>query len=231
MKLHIVLSILFTLISNSNVWAQQNSLKSSIKELDIRNAHYVGKTSQVIRGQAPQTNIHQLADLEVTDVLIFKNETKNEVQVELEQLKELNIKGHHIPFLWKDIKNHKLASRQMVQAIRLIESVIADENGKIFFHCTVGEDRTGILAGVWRLLNEKSLKAESTFQREMCQRGFAEGNPGKPEHVVSQVQENLSPLYMFFAEQIDNGLTMNNLDESLCNDYNPSEYQNIFQCR
>ncbi|MBI2519397.1 MAG: tyrosine-protein phosphatase [Bdellovibrio sp.] len=231
MKSHLLVSTLFILISNSNTWAQASSFKSSIKELDIRNTHYVGKTLQIIRGQAPQANVHQLVDLNVTDVLIFKNETKNEVQAELKELKQLGIKGHHIPFLWKDIRNHKLACRQMVQAIHLIEKVTGEENGKIFFHCTVGEDRTGILAGVWRLLSEKRPQAENTFQREMCQRGFAEGNPDKPEHVVTQVQENLSPLYMFFAEQIENGLTINDLDESLCNDYNPSEYQNIFQCR
>ncbi|HAZ14031.1 MAG: hypothetical protein A2X86_17165 [Bdellovibrionales bacterium GWA2_49_15] len=231
MKRHLLFSTLFLLILSSSAWAQASSFKSSIKELDIRNAHYVGQTSQVIRGQAPQGNIQQLADLEVTDVLIFKNETKNEVQTELKQLKELGITGHHIPFLWKDIKNHKLACRQIVQAVRLIDNVITDENGKIFFHCTVGEDRTGILAGVWRLLSEKRAKAEGTFQREMCQRGFAEGNPNKPEHVVSAVQENLSPLYMFFAEQVENGMTLSDLDETICNDYLPVNYQNFYQCR
>jgi len=86
-----------------------------------------------------------------------------------------------------------------------------------FFHCTVGEDRTGYLAGLYRLLTEQSTPAD-IFQQEMCERGYSAGNPQKPQiAVVNEVDNDLTPLYAKMAFKIANGeLSATSLDENVC---------------
>jgi multiple sugar transport system permease protein len=63
-----------------------------------------------------------------------------------------------------------------------------------FFHCTVGEDRTGYLAGLYRLLTETTT-AKAMFEQEMCERGYSSGNPQKPYVGLQNYRELKSDPY------------------------------------
>jgi hypothetical protein len=89
---------------------------------------------------------------------------------------------------------------------------------KIFFHCSVGEDRTGYLAGLYRLLRVASATPRAMFNEEMCERGYASGNPFKPYRaVVEKLDSQLTPLFLKMAFLIETGkLTKTNISTDVC---------------
>ena len=51
----------------------------------------------------------------------------------------------------------------------------------------------------------------------MCENGYANGNPNKPDYVVGEIRESLSPLYIYMSQQIMNGnLSLGNLNTDIC---------------
>jgi hypothetical protein len=90
-------------------------------------------------------------------------------------------------------------------------------------HCTVGEDRTGYLSGLYRLLGDGASGVDTIFHDEMCQRGYSSGNPQKPfAGVATEIDNDLTPLFLKMAFKISRGeLTPTSLDESVC-DVDPS---------
>lgn len=184
--------ILLTLLS---------SAYAEVPGLTIPNSFQVDREGQVFRGKEPRKLVSELPGLGITDVLIFKNEIKDEIQKELLGLKEVGISSHHIPFLWKDFPSMQSACEQVVDALSIIRKV-KQQNGKIFFHCTAGEDRTGMLAGLYRMIEEKQ-SADYVFQNEMCARGYSNGNKRKPWMVTGAIQKELTPLFLALVEKIN----------------------------
>jgi hypothetical protein len=182
-------------------WAGQSLFVSSVEGITIGNTHVV--TEGILRGAQPGRKVSELADYGIEEVIIFKSQSKNEVDKELVELKNLKIKSHHIPFRWKDLESTQVACEQTVKALQLIRKA-HQANRKIFFHCTVGEDRTGLLAGLWRM-EQENLTTEEAWQSEMCQRGYADGNPKKPWIVTKSIHEELTPLFLALAEKIEDG--------------------------
>jgi protein-tyrosine phosphatase len=190
----------------------------------ISNAHVVTETSQsvVIRGRAPKNvkEFQELLNLGVTEFLIFKNDTKGEVAKEQAQLEKMGVSPDsitHLPFLWKDIHDFKSACTMTIQALQTLEQ--ATQNGRsIYFHCTVGEDRTGYLAGLWGMWTNAYQSSEEALKEEMCARGYEAGNPGKPyQNVVSKIRETLTPTYLKMATIVNEAKKRGqNLDVSLC---------------
>jgi hypothetical protein len=89
-------------------------------------------------------------------------------------------------------------------------------NGKVFLHCTAGEDRTGTAMGLYRMLSEK-LSMKQVFTQEMCPRGFSDGNPNKPSSVTKAIEAELTPLFVTLAGKIERGeLKLNSLSQSSC---------------
>ena len=195
---------------------------STVKGLDIQNAHTVGTGSNVLRGMAPRSDedFAQLVSSGVGAVLIFKNATgKQDIGNEITALEGVGITGtrvESIPFKWKEIGAFAEPCQQTVAALKFIASNTAAKK-KTFFHCTVGEDRTGLLSAMHRLLHEPSLTAERAWDEEMCERGYGSGNPLKPGFVTGALDRGLTPLYRKLSWLAAQGkLTADALDPKIC---------------
>jgi protein-tyrosine phosphatase len=180
-----------------------SSLSFANDGLTIPNSFKVDAAGHVYRGKEPKAQVEELKSIGITDVIIFKNDVKGEVAQEINDLKKLGITPHHIPFQWKDFPSMQAACEQVIDALTIIESVKA-KNDKVYFHCTAGEDRTGTLAGLYRMLDEH-LTMDQTFRQEMCPRGFSDGDSHKPTMVTSAIQKELTPLFIALAGKIERG--------------------------
>lgn len=196
---------------------------STVAGIDIPNTHPVGASGLLLRGMAPRSpeDLDQLVAAGVGAVLVFKNQTGRGTDVadEMAALRDRGLAASrvtNIPFLWKDLPGFESPCRQTVQALAFLFDNLADGR-KTFFHCTVGEDRTGLLAAIHRLLTEDDLDAATAWDREMCERGYGAGNPEKPAFVIGKLEHGLKPLYRKLAYLVAKGrLRADALDESVC---------------
>jgi hypothetical protein len=226
MLLSLLLAYSFALVS---------PFPSQVEGLDIPNSHIVeDKTpGYLVRGMRPRTekDIEQLIDIGITDVLIFKdtNPTDTSTQAEINMLKEQGISSRRIrviPFKWKEIESFKTACLQTLEALRLMKTVANDKNRNLFFHCTVGEDRTGYLAALYKILFQ-GRGAETAWKRDMCENGYADGNPRKPAHVVEEIHSNISVLYQKMLYKIKRReLSFLHLENSIC-DSDPADHRDF----
>lgn len=188
---------------------------AGVPGLTIPNSHQVDKDGNVFRGREPQKLVDELAHIGITDVIIFKNDTKGEVPKEIAELNRLGITPHHVPFRWKQYPSMTEACEQIVEAITIIRDV-KKVNGKTFLHCTAGEDRTGTVMGLYRMLEEK-MSMNQVFAQEMCPRGFSNGNKNKPKQVTSAIEAELTPLFVTIAGKIERGeWKLNALSKKSC---------------
>jgi|GEM_PF-686819 len=232
-----ILLIAFISCLSVQTYGRDSLIEGTIDGLDIPNTHYV-IDHLYIRGQAPRnlSDIHKLKDLNVKNVLIFKNQTKNEVDIEKKWLQDEKITFLHLDFPWKNIVDEVKVCKMAVQGILFLKS--HGQKGSVnYFHCTVGEDRTGLLAGLLTLTSKPRLSVKSIFRDEMCQRGFADGNPGKDSHVAQLVKDNLTPLFLKMAYIItkQNGkISETDCEKNFNNDphFQSSIYSktHLFQC-
>lgn len=200
--------------------AFKSPFKSTVPGITIGNTHLVGKgQGEVLRGSQPLTSIPELIAYGITDVLIFKTETRNEVAQEIASLREAGLSADritHIPFKWKDVGSFEEVCNQVLDGLDKLQVVRSTRGRKIFFHCTVGEDRTGMLAGLHRLLNEGGDFAK-TFQSELCENGYEAGNPKKPGMVVDAIRSEITPNFLKFSYLIQTGaITKTKLDRGVC---------------
>jgi hypothetical protein len=185
---------------------------STVSGLSIPNAHLVEKgRGSVYRGMAPNGHVAELHDHGITDVLIFKENVGNDVNDEHAELQangfpvaaHLQDPGvHQIPFLWDQVPSFANDCGQIVEALWLLENRLHRKGTSVFFHCTVGEDRTGLLAGLFRMVNER-LSTRETFDREMCPHGYEAGNPQKPDWVNTTIRKALTPVFLKVATLIE----------------------------
>lgn len=213
-------SIFLLFVTSGAGAADKPTFFSQIDGVSIGNASILySQQGTVIRGRSPDKKLHELQRLGITDILIIKNETKDEVRAEIEALKkrgfpESHIK--HIPFQWKDLPDYQTSCTQMVEALTLLVEVAKNPKRKVYFHCTVGEDRTGLLAGLFRVL-VSNWTPEEAFFKEMCENGYEAGNPYKPKHVVDPIRRELTPLFFKMAYLIDKKiLNVNHMNPSVC---------------
>lgn len=196
---------------------------STVPGVNIPNAHRIDGAPLLMRGMAPRSDA-QYDELEaagVKAVLIFKNATGNGSDVDDEKA-ELSSRGftgtrlHHVPFKWKDIGSFREACEQTVDALRFL-AARERARQKTFFHCTVGEDRTGLLAAMARLVRSPEQDPRTLFQNEMCERGYGSGNPQKPFTVTRELDEGLTPLFRKLAFLVRSGaLTSDSLEDAAC---------------
>lgn len=191
--------VIFTVLSTSSFAGFESPFESTIAGLTIPNSHFVG-SERIIRGQSPRNleEYQQLKDLGVSKVLIFKNETKNEVQAEIQILKKLDIKYKHIEFPWKDITDFSPVCENAKLALKWIKNN-EEKSETTYFHCTVGEDRTGLLAGLVLLSKENNLSVKKVYKEELCAKGYEAGDPNKNAKVSKTVRENLTPVFLKMA--------------------------------
>lgn len=212
----ILIGLLFLQISNG-AYALSSPIKSTVEGFSLPNLHQVDREGFVYRSMSPDKEMSTLQSLGIKNVLIFKNQTRKEVDKEILELRKLKISYLHIPFLWKDIENYSQACQQIVAGIQFVKKSI-EQKKKVLFHCTVGEDRTGILSGLFTMLNE-SKSAEQVFREEMCEKGYGKGNPFKPYKVTSAIRSDLTPLFLAIAKRItESQVSLSDINESLCHE-------------
>jgi protein tyrosine/serine phosphatase len=188
----------------SSLWASAH-YPSTVTGLNIRNSHEI--TPHIFRSAQPNRLISEVVEFGFSDVIIFKNEVKNEVQKQISFLELHEVRHHHIPFPWKDVTNPEETCLQVIDALEIINRV-EKQNGKVLVHCTAGEDRTGLLMGLIRMQKE-SMRLEEVFAEEMCAKGYADGNTKKPRQVTGPIHKALTPLFIALAQKIENGESLN----------------------
>lgn len=191
---------------------------SSVEGIEIPNTHSISEEGDVLRGMAPLGRLEELVNYGITDVLIFKNQTRNEVDKEIAGLKELGYEDnaiHQIDFRWKNMESEQVACEQSVEAFKLIQAT-KEWGGRIFFHCTVGEDRTGFLSGLYKMMSS-NISRNKAFYYEMCENGYGAGNPQKLWVVVNAIRNELTPLFKKMAKAIELGmLSLDQLNQVDC---------------
>lgn len=188
---------------------------AGVPGLTIPNSHQVDKDGNVFRGRQPEKLVDELAHIGITDVIIFKNDVKGEVVKEINELNRLGITSHHIPFRWKQYPSMQEACEQIIDALTIIRDV-KQVNGKTFLHCTAGEDRTGAVMGLYRMLSEK-MTMNQVVVNEMCPRGFSDGNSHKPAKVTQAIEAELTPLFVTMAGKVERGeVKLNSLSKKSC---------------
>ncbi|MBS2011300.1 MAG: hypothetical protein JST00_00195 [Deltaproteobacteria bacterium] len=177
----------------------------------IPNAHAVGTSGLLFRGMAPRgdDDFGDLLTSGIAAVLVFKNQTGtgHDVADEIATLKARGLAESriaNIPFKWKDLGSFRETCEQTVLGMKFLATNLG-EGKKTFFHCTVGEDRTGLLAAAHRLATEPGLGAADAWDREMCERGYGAGNPLKPAFVKGQLAGGLTPFYRKLSWMIATG--------------------------
>lgn len=233
MKRLFIISTLFvwTLSTHASL---SSPFPSTVKGITINNTHAVDSSQKVFRGQAPLGKIEELRDSDFTDILIFKNQTRTEIDEEYEELISKNaghIQTKQIDFLWHAYPSYKKSCEQLIEGLKYLKEVKDSKNRKIFFHCTVGEDRTGALSGLWRMLTSNySLK--KAFYSEMCENGYGHGNANKPYYVYNEIRKDLTPLFIYMAQKIESKeLTYDNLNSDICQDDIEKKKKQKLKCK
>jgi hypothetical protein len=193
---------------------------------------------QVVRGVSPMVRIpktstspatfvpkflpHLMSTVRPRYVLIFKNENpgaddvRNETRALTDTEGEYDLPADHvlnIAFPWKKMGTWKQTCEQVFDGLAFIYKA-ARAGDTAYFHCTVGQDRTGALAGIYRYLLQKGQhSAREIMIGEMCRRGFAEGNPlptkkmapeqGATDTVAQRIRTTIGPVYSRFVFLID----------------------------
>jgi hypothetical protein len=190
----------------------------------LANTHGVGAAVDgkfsLIRSMAPKTKeeFDSLQKHGVNEVIIFKDGPRKVIDDEIAIWKKRGIpeeRLHHIPFAWKDFSDFKTPGEQTLEALKILLEARA-QGRTVLFHCTVGEDRTGYLAALYRLMTEGG-DPYVLFKKEMCERGYENGDPLKPYGpVVLEIREALTRTYLKMAYLIKTGqLSESNLNPSV----------------
>lgn len=218
------LMFIYLLLQVSTALALVSPFPSEVENLNIPNSHIIeDKNGTLIRGMRPRTekDISELINIGITDVIIFKDSRLDDTSTEdeINMLQKSGVKRkqmHVIPFKWKDIESFETACLQTIQALKLMRTVAESKDRNLFFHCTVGEDRTGYLSAMYKIIFQNA-SPYKTFKNEMCENGYAEGNPQKPIEVVDEIHKNVSVVYQKMLHKIKYGyITAENLDEAEC---------------
>lgn len=165
-----------------------------------------------------------------TDVLIFKesnqeaDRTETEVDREKVELTARGIRVTQIPFKWRNLGPYRETCEQVMEGLRKLKEIDDSTDRMLFFHCTVGEDRTGILAGLYRFLKSADRQnIRGIFHDEMCEKGYEAGDPQKDGAIVGIIRRELTPVFLKLVYRIDRGtLTLNDLSSDHC-EVDPAE--------
>lgn len=231
--------ILFFVYGTLPAFAKKNLISpfpSQISGLELPNSLQIAKgKGEVLRGMRPRNekDVVQLKNVGVTDILIFRDAPKDEDGVS-EEIRWLEGQGyklgsgiHHIPFRWRDLQSASLACEQTLEALQMMRAAVRDSNKKLFVHCTVGEDRTGYLSALYKMIYEGKPQ-QLAWKEEMCDRGYADGNPSKPAHVIDAIHKEMTPLFFQMTQKIRKGeisvasLTSESTRKKICAVMEPS---------
>lgn len=221
-----LLTLLFLIYLPVELYSQVvSSMPSTFHDVTTPNTHLFikGPSFVILRGGAPanQADLESLINFGIKRFLIVKNENRDEVSREIIDLKRLGVDDNqivHIPLRWKDFNNYKKQCQMTIKILSQIEESVT-KSESLFFHCTVGEDRTGYIAALFSLWNETSSSKHEAFKRHMCAYGYEGSNPKKPLSVVKNISAYLTPLYEFMWDLLEESKRRRlRLDEIECPD-------------
>lgn len=221
------------MVSSDSYAGMVSNMPATYKETGIPNSHLV--TENLIRGMAPrnEADLDRLLSLGVSDFLVFKIDTNGDVQKEIDLLVKKGVPKKNISqydFPWKDISDFRAVCEMTVDALKKMESAEKNKR-KMYFHCTVGEDRTGYLAGLYRIYSEKK-SVDEVFVSELCDRGYEAGNPKKGMNVVVKIRESLTPSFLTMAKIIQGAAKSGTgLSKKLCGDNFEAENWKDYKCK
>ena len=200
-----LISLFFSMVLSPAFGAMKSNMPSTFFETGIPNSHLLSEN--VIRGMAPRTqkDLKKLLEIGVDNFLIFKIDTNGDVAKEISRLLEMGVSQKSIlqlNFPWKDITDYQPVCEMTIDALNMIK-ISEEQNQKIYFHCTVGEDRTGLLAGLYKIYRGDNESRHETFESELCDKGYEAGNPEKIYSVAKKVRDNLTPAFMGMADLIE----------------------------
>lgn len=185
----------------------------------LGNAHALRTDGRIARGASPTGRAKVLLENGVTDVLMVRNAVGREGETERDELRRLGYRDdqiHEVPMVWRDLESFEAGCRNAVAALRIMAEVDRDPRRKLYMHCTMGEDRTGLIAGLYRIVFQ-GWRAEAAYRDEMCARGFAEASQRKPAWVSDAVNGALKPVFARMAAMAEaKVLAANRLDDSRC---------------
>jgi len=190
---------------------------ATVTGVSLPNAHWVGAGKTLLRGMEPRVaaQYDELRAAGVGSVIIFKNPTQHDnidEEVATWALPESDVLK--VPFAWKAVPSFETTCKQTLDALRFIKAKRA-QNKKVLFHCTVGEDRTGYLAAVQRMIFD-DVPAKQAFDHEMCEHGYSSGNPQKPTFVTAELGRSLTPLFRKMAYLTQTGALSETLSDAAC---------------
>ena len=167
---------------------------STFADVSTPNTHITHKNGYtlILRGGTPRNSddLKSLIDFGIHKILIIKNETKNEVQNELAALNELNFPQKNViryKFLWKNFTSFKNQCEMTLDILKEIEKSV-DNKQSTYFHCSVGEDRTGYISVLWKIYQNPNLKFDDLFNNELCDHGYEGANPNKGARNVMEIR-------------------------------------------
>lgn len=187
-----------------------STMADNSERVTLPNMHIVLEKNSngmpVYRSNSPYLTQHvlEIIDLNIETVVVYKTfYDKKDKNLLYSLYADSGYDTHrltHIPMPWKQEGkkpfDYKKACEMTVDAMEIIQN----SEGPVLFHCTVGEDRTGMLAGLLKI-QSNGYSVEKAFRDEMCARGYEAGNPTKSESpsVVNAVRAALTPLYLKMA--------------------------------
>lgn len=160
--------------------------------------------AQLFRGALPKSSgeYAELTKYKIQDTLIFRDDAEDEIRREQQTLQTLGIRSTWLPMTWNKPKDPRTNCYQAVKAVKLLLE-LKRQGRHVFFHCTAGQDRTGLVAGLYRMLVEQ-WSAQKAFRDEMCARGYADGGPSsKPAWISRAVAESLTPVFLALGREIE----------------------------
>ena len=199
-------------------------IPSSVDGVRLNNTHVVVSDDhgpKILRSQSPRVDSDyiELNNLNLSDILIFKNGDDDQVKQEISRWQSMGISSSRIktiPFPYKNFPDFKTPCKQTIAALDFINKARRQSNSRVLFHCTVGEDRTGYLAGLVRLL-ESNIPIKEVFQYEMCEKGYSAGDPRKPATISTQIDQDVTPVFLKMAFFIKSGqLSWTKLNPGVC---------------
>jgi protein tyrosine phosphatase (PTP) superfamily phosphohydrolase (DUF442 family) len=134
------------------------------EKLKIRGVPNPGKINEgLYRGAQPnEQGLEELKKLGITTIVDLRAEDRGKSEWERQQTEKLGMKFVHIPIAGFAAPTNE----EVVQFL----SLVRDPQQKIFVHCLLGEDRTGVFVATYRMSMEKWPVTQA--MREMNSFGF-----------------------------------------------------------
>jgi tyrosine-protein phosphatase SIW14 len=134
------------------------------EKLKIRGVPNPGKINEgLYRGAQPnEQGLEELKKLGITTIVDLRAEDRGKSEWERQQAEKLGMKFVHIPIAGFAAPTNE----EVVQFL----SLVRDPQQKIFVHCLLGEDRTGVFVATYRMSVQKWPVTQA--MREMNSFGF-----------------------------------------------------------